>query len=283
VQAVVQVAIKVAEECLPGGEELPEALRNLFFERTEEEIIQEEKEKERKEEKDQVMAAAANVAAAEVRRANQLIYDQIAALETFTGDSDAWYDWQKNFRRLTREFDNDLKYRVFRLMCGGLAERRLDEALFAHPVPDGGDPYQHAVDILDGMYVYKGQKDHEIVDFVQITVYSFIERFEKQRLRAEDMCFEPNDVITRKTFMDGLLPNIRGKLQEGARPRTYQEAKRRAEEVVGPDRHALKSYGQGNLYLQIQLLKEELLEIKRSNAEVVDALKRMTVTQKIEL
>ena len=42
-------------------------------------------------------AAAANVAAAEVRRANQLIYDQIAALGTFTGDSDAWYDWQKNF------------------------------------------------------------------------------------------------------------------------------------------------------------------------------------------
>jgi hypothetical protein len=65
--------------------------------------------------------------AAEVRRANQLIYDQITALETFTGDSDAW--WQKNFRRLAREFNSDLKYRVFRLMCRGLAERRLDEAL----------------------------------------------------------------------------------------------------------------------------------------------------------
>jgi hypothetical protein len=54
------------------------------------------------------MAAAANVAAAEVQKANQLIYDQLAALETFTGDSDAWHDWQNNFRRLTREFDNDL-------------------------------------------------------------------------------------------------------------------------------------------------------------------------------
>ena len=106
VQAVLQVAIKAAEEYLPGGEELSESLRNLFFERAEEVIIQEQ---ERKEEKDQVMAAAAaNVVAAEVRRANQLIYDQIAALGTFTGDSDAWYDWQKNFRRLTREFDNDL-------------------------------------------------------------------------------------------------------------------------------------------------------------------------------
>ena len=83
-QAVVQVAIKVAEEYLPGGEELSEALRNLFFERAEEVIIQEQEEKE---EKDQVMAAVANVAAAEVRRANQLMYDQIAALETFTGDS----------------------------------------------------------------------------------------------------------------------------------------------------------------------------------------------------
>jgi hypothetical protein len=46
------------------------------------------------------------------------------------------------------------------------------------------------------------------VDFLQIKqkpsepVYSFIERFEKQHLRAEDMGFEPNFVITRKTFMD---------------------------------------------------------------------------------
>ena len=77
-------------------------------------------------------------AAAEVRRANQLIYDQIATLGTFTGVSDAWYDWQKNFGRLTRELDNELKYRFFRQMCGGLAERRLDEALSAYPVHDGG-------------------------------------------------------------------------------------------------------------------------------------------------
>ena len=46
VQAVVQVAIKVAEEYLPGEEELSEALRNLFFERVEEVIIQEEEESE---------------------------------------------------------------------------------------------------------------------------------------------------------------------------------------------------------------------------------------------
>ena len=99
-------------------------------------------------------------------------------------------------------------------MCGGVAERRLDEALSAHPVPDGGDPYQHAVDILNGIYVDEDQKGHEIVDFLQIKekpsepVYSFLERFEKQRLRAKDMGFDPNDVITRKTFMDELLPNI---------------------------------------------------------------------------
>ena len=83
------------------------------------------------------------------------------------------------------------------------------------------------------------------------------------------MGFEPNDVITRKTFMDGPLRNIRGKVQEGARPRTYQEDKRRAEEVVGPDGHLFKSYGEGSLNLQIQLLQEELQKIKRSNAELV--------------
>ena len=61
VQAVVQVAIAVAEEYLPGGEELSQALRNLFFERAAEVIIQEQERKERTEEKDQVMAAAAEV------------------------------------------------------------------------------------------------------------------------------------------------------------------------------------------------------------------------------
>ena len=48
------------------------------------------------------------MAAADVGRANQLIYDHIATLGTFAGDSDALCDWHKNFRRLTREFDNDL-------------------------------------------------------------------------------------------------------------------------------------------------------------------------------
>jgi hypothetical protein len=38
-------------------------------------------------------------------------------------------------------------------MCGGLAEGRLDETLSSHPVPNGGDTYQHAVDILNGIYV----------------------------------------------------------------------------------------------------------------------------------
>jgi len=77
VQAVVQVAIKVAEEYLSGGEELSKALKNLFFERSEKISIQKQEEKARKEKKDQVMVAAA----AEVRRANQLIYDEIAARE----------------------------------------------------------------------------------------------------------------------------------------------------------------------------------------------------------
>jgi hypothetical protein len=88
-----KVPQEVAEEYLPGGEELSEALRNIFFERAEDVVIQEQ---ERTEEKEQVMAAA------EFRRANQLIRDQSSALGTFTSDSDAWNDWQKNFRRLSR-------------------------------------------------------------------------------------------------------------------------------------------------------------------------------------
>jgi hypothetical protein len=100
VQAAVQVAAKVAEE-------LAEGLRRFFFERAEEVNVQEE-EKERKQEKEQKLVQT--LAAAEVGRANLLICDQIAALETFTGDPDAWYGWQKSFRRLTQEFDKDLQY-----------------------------------------------------------------------------------------------------------------------------------------------------------------------------
>ena len=60
------------------------------------------------------------------------------------------------------------------------------------------------------------------------------------------------------------------------------KAKRRAKEVVCPDGLLLKISGDGSLNLKIQLLQEELLEIKRSSAGLVDAHKRMTVSQKIE-
>ena len=68
-------------------------------------------------------------------------------------------------------------------MCECLAEKRLDEALSAHPVPDGGDPDQHAVGILNQKHVHEDQKDHETVDFLRIKqkpsepVHSFIARF----------------------------------------------------------------------------------------------------------
>jgi len=88
--------------------------------------------------------------------------------------------------------------------------------------------------------------------------------------------------LQEKLSWMGSCPEIQGKIQEGSRSRTYQEAKRRAQEVVGPDGHLLKIYGERKLNLQIELLQEDLLEIKRSNAELVDALKRMTVSQKIE-
>jgi hypothetical protein len=60
------------------------------------------------------------------------------------------------------------------------------------------------------MYVDEDQKNHEIEDFLQIKqissepIYSFIERFENQRLQAEDMGFEPNDAISRKIFIESL-------------------------------------------------------------------------------
>jgi len=63
------------------------------------------------------------------------------------------------------------------------------------------------------------QKDHEIVDFLQT----------KQK-PSEPVYFLSK--YLRKTFMDWLLPNIRGKLQEKARPRNFQEAKRKKSSVL---------------------------------------------------
>ena len=71
-QAFVQVSIKVAEEYLDGGEGLSEPLKNLLFERSEEVSIQEKEEKKEKK-----------------KRSSYSCFDQIAALGTFTGDSDA--------------------------------------------------------------------------------------------------------------------------------------------------------------------------------------------------
>ena len=41
--------------------------------------------------------------------------------------------------------------RVCAALGNCLTDRRLDEPHSAHPVPDGGNPYQHAVYILNGI------------------------------------------------------------------------------------------------------------------------------------
>ena len=148
-------------------------------------------------------------------------------------------------------------------MCGGLAERKIDEALCAHPVPNG-------------ICVDEDQKNHDIVDFLQIKqkpsepVYSFIERFEKQRLRAENMALSLVISLPEKLSWMGSYLTSEGNYKKDQDQGLIKKLKR-VQEVVGPD---------GNL--QIQLLQEELLEIKRSKAELVDALERMNVSQKIE-
>jgi len=57
-----------------------------------------------------------DMAATTVQRAHQLTCDQSSALRTFTGNSNAWYDCNKDFRRPSREFDDDLEYRDLCLM-----------------------------------------------------------------------------------------------------------------------------------------------------------------------
>jgi len=74
---------------------------------------------------------------------------------------------------------------------------------------------------------------------------------EKQGLRVENMSFEPNDVITRNIFTVAFSRIFEGNLEN-------------------PDGYLLKSNGKRSLNLQIKPFQEELLEINRSNAELVD-------------
>jgi len=93
-----------------------------------------------------------------------------------------------------------LKYRVFRLLCGGLPERRLDEALVENPLAYGGNAYQHAVEIVNGIYVDEDQKRSRhrglLANQAEVSepIYSFIERFQDKYLRAEDMGLGPKDI-----------------------------------------------------------------------------------------
>jgi hypothetical protein len=42
-------------------------------------------------------------------------------------------------------------------MCGGQAEKRIEETLEKHAVADGGNAYQHAMNILNGACVHEDQ------------------------------------------------------------------------------------------------------------------------------
>jgi len=106
------------------------------------------------------------MAAAEERRANQLIYDAIAVLGIFTGTLMLGMVW-RNLRRLTPSLDDDFKYGVLRIMCRRIAERRLNAPLQGTLFVTGSSAYQHAVDIVNGIYVHEHRKYHEApVEFV---------------------------------------------------------------------------------------------------------------------
>ena len=77
------------------------------------------------------------------------------------------------------------------------------------------------------------KKDYDIVAFSRTNISLIRNLRNISYLRAEDMGSEAHDFISTKTLMVGLPPNILGKSQEGAIPRTYPEAKKRAKEVVG--------------------------------------------------
>jgi hypothetical protein len=60
---------------------------------------------------------------------------------------------------LTQKLHNDFKKRFFRLICRGLARRRLDEPLKENSVPYQANAHLHAVDIPNGTWVDEEQKD----------------------------------------------------------------------------------------------------------------------------
>jgi len=86
--------------------------------------------------------------------------------------------------------------------------------------------------LMNSLYIDEDQKDHECEEFLEIKQFSHepvsacIDRFEARKLQAEDLGLLQNDIITEKTFLDGLLNPILDKTKDGQKPRTSFEAKK---------------------------------------------------------
>ena len=101
-------------------------------------------------------------------------------------------------------------------MVGGVCRGKYQRALQASPFnPDFlMNEYQHSVMIMNSLYIDEEQKDHEYEEFLEIkqfsheTVSAYIDRFEARKLQTQDLGLPQNDIITKKTFLDGLLKPI---------------------------------------------------------------------------
>jgi len=133
-------------------------------------------------------------------------------------------------------------------MVGGVCRGKYQRALQASPFnPDFlMNEYQHSVMIMNSLYIDEEQRDHEYEEFLAINQFydefisGYIDRFEARKLQAEDLGLLQNDIITKKTFLDGLLKLIREKIKDGPKPRTCLKAKRRVKDVVKDDGLSVK-------------------------------------------
>ena len=143
--------------------------------------------------------------------------------------------------------------------------------------------YQHAVMIMNSLNIDEHQKDQEYEKFLEIIQFShetisvYIDRFKARKLQAKDLGLPQNDIITKNTFLDGILQSIRDKIKDGLEPRTYLEAKRRVKDVFEDDGLTVK--GQANSMAgseaYVEVLESQITEMRKENEKIMFLFEKM--------
>jgi len=120
-------------------------------------------------------APVISAASLDLGRDRQFLYQKLNALGPFIGDKGkSWFEREREFSQIIGNFTDEQKINTFRLMVRGVSRSKYQRALEANPFnPDGPmNEHQHAVMIMNSLYIDEDPKDHEYEEFLEIKQFS---------------------------------------------------------------------------------------------------------------